>query len=61
MRNKHEQTTTKIWKETLRKLRIIASLDGTSMVDVMDRLATAEIKRMGGDDGDKMRHLLHNV
>ena len=37
--------TTRIWSETLRKLRVISALNGESMVQLLDRLATAELAR----------------
>ncbi len=39
--------TTRIWMTTLRKLRVIAALTDTSIVRVIDRLADAELKRLG--------------
>jgi hypothetical protein len=39
--------TTRLWETTLRKLRVIAALTDTSMVRVIDRLADAELKRLG--------------
>jgi hypothetical protein len=39
--------TTRLWETTLRKLRIIAALTDTSIVKVIDRLADAELKRLG--------------
>jgi hypothetical protein len=39
--------TTRLWESTLKKLRVIAALTDTSMVRVIDRLADAELKRLG--------------
>lgn len=39
--------TTKLWKETIRKLKIIAALTGSSMVSVADRLADEELRKLG--------------
>jgi hypothetical protein len=39
--------TTRLWETTLKKLRVIAALTDTSMVRVIDRLADAELKRLG--------------
>lgn len=41
--------TTKLWKETIRKLKIIAALTGSSMVAVADRLADEELRKLGHD------------
>jgi hypothetical protein len=43
--------STKLWKQTIRKLRLIAALTGSSMVEVTDRLAGEELKRLGHDTG----------
>ena len=39
--------TTRLWETTLKKLRVIAALTNTSIVRVIDRLADAELKRLG--------------
>jgi len=39
--------TTRLWETTLKKLRVIAALTDTSIVRVVDRLADAELKRLG--------------
>lgn len=36
--------TIKIWKETLLKLRMLHALTGKSMVNILDRLVTKELK-----------------
>ena len=41
--------TTKLWKETIRKLKIIAALTGSSMVAVAERLADEELKKLSHD------------
>jgi len=38
--------TTRIWAKTLAKLRLIAALTGTSIVRVIDRLASEELERL---------------
>jgi hypothetical protein len=38
--------TTRIWAQTLSKLRLIAALTNTSIVKVIDRLADEELKRL---------------
>jgi hypothetical protein len=39
--------TTRLWETTLKKSRVIAALTNTSIVRVIDRLADAELKRLG--------------
>lgn len=41
-----EYTTIRIWTRTLRALRLIAALTGESMVQVLDRIVTEELKRV---------------
>lgn len=41
--------TTKLWKETIRKLKLIAVLTDSSMVAVADRLADEELRKLGHD------------
>jgi hypothetical protein len=38
--------TTRIWKETVKKLKLISALTGTSMVATIDRLASEELKKL---------------
>jgi hypothetical protein len=45
--------TTRIWTETLRKLRLIAALSGETMVVVLDRLASDELQRIREQDNEK--------
>lgn len=42
--------TTRIWTKTLKKLRLIAVLRNTSIVNVLDILADEELKRRGKED-----------
>jgi hypothetical protein len=53
--NTPEYTTTRIWVQTLRMLKLIAAMTNESMVKVMDRLAKQELERLkkqeGKDDG----------
>ncbi len=39
-------TTIKIWKETRKKLRLIAALTDENMVEVIDRLASHELLKL---------------
>jgi hypothetical protein len=43
--------TTKLWKQTIRKLKLLAALTGNSMVEVADRLVDEEIRKLGYDPG----------
>jgi hypothetical protein len=38
--------TTRIWAQTLHKLRLIAAMTNTSIVKVLDRLADEELSRL---------------
>ena len=50
--NTPEYGTTRIWKRTLRKLRLIAALTGKTIVQVLDRLADRELERVQQDTSD---------
>ena len=41
-----ETQTFKIWKATLKKLRMLYALTGKSMVSIMDQLVTQELERI---------------
>jgi hypothetical protein len=41
-----EYQTIRIWTRTLRSLRLIAALTGERMVQVLDRLIAAELRRV---------------
>ena len=41
-----ETQTFKIWKRTLKKLRMLYALTGKSMVSIVDRLAAQELERV---------------
>lgn len=41
-----EHTTIRIWKQTLKKLRMIYALTGESMVVILERLIDTELKRL---------------
>jgi hypothetical protein len=43
---KPSYTSTRIWTRTVRKLRLIAALTGERIVQVLDRLADAELDRL---------------
>ena len=46
-----EYTTTRIWVQTLRMLKLIAVMTNESMVKVMDRLAKQELERLKKQEG----------
>jgi len=41
-----ETQTIKIWKITLKKLRMLYALTGKSMVSILDRLVVQELERV---------------
>lgn len=43
---KDTRHTIKIWADTLPKLRLLYALTGESMVAIIDRLVTQELKRI---------------
>lgn len=49
----HSQVTTKIWKDTHRKLRLLAALTEESIVTLIDRLVDEEMKRVRTEGGDE--------
>lgn len=44
--------TIKIWKETLKNLRLIYALTGEKMVSILDRLVGDELERVRRDKDD---------
>ena len=42
----HETVTTKIWKDTLYKLKVLAALTRSTMLETLDRLITHELERV---------------
>lgn len=42
--------TTRIWKTTLQKLRLIAAIKSVSIVTLIDDLANQELIKMGKED-----------
>jgi len=45
-----KSTTIKIWPGTLRKLRILYAITGRPMVEVLDRLVTADLAEREKDE-----------
>ena len=43
-----EYVNIRVLKDTQRKLKIVAALQDTSMLDVLDRLVTQELERIQG-------------
>lgn len=41
-----EKVTTKIWKETLYKLKLVAVLSHLTMLEVLDHLISQELERL---------------
>lgn len=59
---KNEYTSTRIWKKTVVKLRLIYALTGESMVSILDRLTTVELGKLqnkGNEQHDLERTLSH--
>ena len=50
-----EYTSTRIWLKTRQRLKIIAALTNSSVVEVIDRLSKQELERLqkGGKDAEK--------
>ncbi len=48
--------TTKLWKQTIRKLRLIAALNNGSMAETAERLADEELRRLGQHDSIEQGH-----
>lgn len=49
MRDAPTTITTKVWTTTLKKLRVVASLRGERLVQLLDRLADDELVRLRAD------------
>jgi hypothetical protein len=41
-----EHTTMRVWKKTLKNLRMIYALTGESMVEILDRIVKQELDRV---------------
>lgn len=41
-----EKVTTKIWKDTLHKLKLVAVLSQSTMLEVLDHLISQELERL---------------
>lgn len=46
-----EKVTTKIWKDTLHKLKLVAVLSRSTMLEVLDRLISQELERLKKEEG----------
>lgn len=46
-------TTIKIWKETRRRLRILAALRDESLAGAVDRLVREDLERLGHGEASK--------
>jgi hypothetical protein len=45
-----EKVTTKIWKDTLHKLKLVAVLHHSTMLEILDRLISQELERLQKND-----------
>ena len=52
-RTRNEYTSTRIWLKTVKTLRMIHALTGQPIVQILDRLANAELKRVQKEQEDK--------
>lgn len=48
-----EHTTIRMWKQTLRNLRMIYALTGASMVEILDRVVEQELARIQAKSHDQ--------
>jgi hypothetical protein len=53
MKEKHEYVTVKIWRETLKTLRLISALTDERLASVISRLAEKELRQLQGQDKQK--------
>lgn len=49
----NEYETTKLWAKTLKIIRLLAAHTGQSMVSIMHRLASKELKRVLKKESDR--------
>ncbi|GAC1408517.1 MAG: hypothetical protein NVSMB49_28690 [Ktedonobacteraceae bacterium] len=52
-----EYQTTRIWKTTLHRLKLIAALKQSSIVEVIDTLSKQELERVQKGEGDATQKL----
>lgn len=48
-----DSQTARLWKTTIRNLRMIYALTGESMVSIVDRLVAAELERLQRENADR--------
>lgn len=48
-REEPERKTAKLWPVTIKKLKLISTVTGDSMVKIIDRLADEELERVRAD------------
>ena len=65
MTTKHEYKSLRIYAESLQPLKLIAAMTGTSIIEVIDRLAREELARLKtaerGDERGKTENKELNV
>jgi hypothetical protein len=49
---KREKVTTKIWEDTLHKLKLVAVLSHNTMLQTLDRLISQELERLQREGAD---------
>ena len=47
-----EHTTMRVWKKTLKKIRMIYALTGDSMVEILDRAIAVELKKVQDEQAE---------
>ena len=53
MKQDDKYTTLRIWTSSVQKLRLIYALTGETMVKILDRLITEELKRLQSHNNHK--------
>lgn len=48
-----DSQTARLWKSTIKNLRMIYALTGESMVSIVDRLVAAELERLQRENADR--------
>ena len=60
MNTKHEYKSLRIYAESLQPLKLIAAMTGTSIIEVVDRLAREELQRLKDTERGEKRGTTEN-
>ena len=60
MNTKHEYKNLRIYAESLQPLKLIAAMTGTSIIEVVDRLAREELQRLKEHERGEKRGTIKN-